>query len=77
MIRRYFGALVQMSLPYSHQMQHLQPQPQTAIQMPVVAPMPAPQAMALPAPAYACSSNNCTEVVPYKPGYKYCLPPGT
>ena len=77
MMRRYFGTQPQMTLPYNHQMQPLQPQPQPSIPMPVIAPMPTPQALALPAPAYACSSAHCTDVVPYKPGYKYCLPPGT
>ena len=40
MMRRYFGTQAQMSLPYTHQMQPLQPQPQLqpqAILMPVIA----------------------------------------
>ena len=80
MMRCYFGTQPQMALPYSQQMVPLnpQPQPQTVVSMP--APLPAlpapPQQLALPAPAYHCGAT-CSDVVPYKPGYKYCLPPGT
>ena len=74
MMQRYFGKQPQKALPYSQQMVPLQ-QPQAVVSMP--APLPAPQQpLALPAPTYQCASA-CTEVVPYKPGYKYCLPPGT
>ena len=75
MMRRYFGTQPQMALPYSQQMMPLQPQ--TVVSMP--APLPAPpQPLALPAPAHQCAATCAsTEVVPYRPGYKYCLPHGT
>ena len=83
MMRRYFGTQPQMALPYGQQMQMMPlnpPQPQTVVSMPAALPaLPAPpQMLALPAPASHCAGAcSPSEVVPYKPGYKYCLPHGT
>ena len=74
MMRRYFGTQPQMALPYSQQMVPLQPQ--TVVSMPAPLP-PQPQRLALPAPQPVHCASACTEMVPYKPGYKYCLPPRT
>ena len=72
MLRRYFGARPQMALPYTQQMMPLN---QPAVLPALPAP---PPVLALPAPAHcgaACAPPQ-PDVVPYKPGYKYCLPPG-